>query len=164
MAMDTVLRADLPVRAVNGAGRDRGSCPARDRKQMGSANPCATSLLVAWLHRHADPALGRYPEALRHGFHNDARRSRCRDGTDFNLHPTRWLSCLRPWSSLCAGTPAARSHHPSSPPLHSLLLPGDPVMSSRLAGRLLHGFGLLLTFAIVIFPFYWMVTSSFKTQ
>lgn len=37
-------------------------------------------------------------------------------------------------------------------------------MSSRLAGRLLHGFGLLLTFAIVIFPFYWMVTSSFKTQ
>lgn len=37
-------------------------------------------------------------------------------------------------------------------------------MKGRSAGRLLHGLGLVLTFAAVIFPFYWMVSSSFKTQ
>lgn len=36
--------------------------------------------------------------------------------------------------------------------------------SSRLFGRALHGLGLLAVFAATIFPFYWMVTSSFKTQ
>ena len=37
-------------------------------------------------------------------------------------------------------------------------------MSPRVGGRLLHGAGLLLVFALTIFPFYWMVSSSFKTQ
>lgn len=31
-------------------------------------------------------------------------------------------------------------------------------------GRLLHGAGLLAVLAVTIFPFYWMVSSSFKTQ
>ncbi len=37
-------------------------------------------------------------------------------------------------------------------------------MPSRGFGRALHAFGLLATFAATIFPFYWMVSSSFKTQ
>ena len=38
------------------------------------------------------------------------------------------------------------------------------MMSSRFVGRLLHGLGLVLVFAATIFPVYWMVSSSFKTQ
>ena len=37
-------------------------------------------------------------------------------------------------------------------------------MSSRSVGRLLHGLGLVIVFAATIFPVYWMVSSSFKTQ
>lgn len=37
-------------------------------------------------------------------------------------------------------------------------------MSSRLIRRLLHGLGLAAVFAFAVFPFYWMVSSSFKTQ
>ena len=37
-------------------------------------------------------------------------------------------------------------------------------MPSRALSRLLHGGGLLLVFAATVFPFYWMVSSSFKTQ
>ena len=36
--------------------------------------------------------------------------------------------------------------------------------SRRAPGRLLHGAGLLAVFAFTVFPFYWMVSSSFKTQ
>ena len=38
------------------------------------------------------------------------------------------------------------------------------MMSPRHLGRLLHGIGLLAVFLATIFPFYWMVSSSFKTQ
>ncbi len=38
------------------------------------------------------------------------------------------------------------------------------MMSPRVLGRILHGVALLLVFAITVFPFYWMVSSSFKTQ
>ncbi len=37
-------------------------------------------------------------------------------------------------------------------------------MGARLGGRVLHGLGLVLVFAVTIFPIYWMVSSSFKTQ
>lgn len=37
-------------------------------------------------------------------------------------------------------------------------------MTSRASGRLLHGLGLLAVFAVTVFPTYWMVSSSFKTQ
>jgi multiple sugar transport system permease protein len=37
-------------------------------------------------------------------------------------------------------------------------------MSPRTSGRLLHGTLLLIVFAVTIFPVYWMVSSSFKTQ
>ena len=37
-------------------------------------------------------------------------------------------------------------------------------MSPRLLRRLLHGTGLLAVFLATLFPFYWMVSSSFKTQ
>ncbi len=37
-------------------------------------------------------------------------------------------------------------------------------MPSRGFGRALHALGLLATFAATVFPFYWMVSSSFKTQ
>ncbi len=37
-------------------------------------------------------------------------------------------------------------------------------MSPRHLGRLLHGIGLLAVFLATVFPFYWMVSSSFKTQ
>jgi len=37
-------------------------------------------------------------------------------------------------------------------------------MVPRIGSRLLHGAGLLAVFAVTIFPFYWMVSSSFKTQ
>ncbi len=37
-------------------------------------------------------------------------------------------------------------------------------MPAQLPGRLLHGIGLLLVLAMTIFPFYWMVSSSLKTQ
>ena len=37
-------------------------------------------------------------------------------------------------------------------------------MSPRALARLLHGLGLLAVFLATVFPFYWMVSSSFKTQ
>ena len=37
-------------------------------------------------------------------------------------------------------------------------------MSSRSVGRLLHGLSLLAVLVFTIFPFFWMVSSSFKTQ
>ena len=37
-------------------------------------------------------------------------------------------------------------------------------MPSRAFGRLLHGAGLLVVLAATVFPFYWMVSSSFKGQ
>jgi multiple sugar transport system permease protein len=37
-------------------------------------------------------------------------------------------------------------------------------MATRWPRRLLHGIGLLAVFLFAVFPFYWMVSSSFKTQ
>lgn len=37
-------------------------------------------------------------------------------------------------------------------------------MPSRLLPRTLHGLGLVAVFVFAVFPFYWMVTSSFKNQ
>ncbi len=37
-------------------------------------------------------------------------------------------------------------------------------MSPRVRGRLLHAIGLIATLVFTIFPFFWMVSSSFKTQ
>ena len=37
-------------------------------------------------------------------------------------------------------------------------------MSGRLPGRALHGLGLAAVLVLTIFPFYWMISSSFKTQ
>jgi multiple sugar transport system permease protein len=37
-------------------------------------------------------------------------------------------------------------------------------MGERSLGRLAHGLGLVAVFVFTVFPFYWMVSSSFKTQ
>jgi multiple sugar transport system permease protein len=37
-------------------------------------------------------------------------------------------------------------------------------MASRSLGKLSHGIGLAAVFVVTVFPFYWMVSSSFKTQ
>ena len=37
-------------------------------------------------------------------------------------------------------------------------------MNRLMIGRALHGLGLLAVLLFTVFPFYWMVSSSFKTQ
>src|SRR5690606_18185649 len=164
VAVDAVLRPHIPVGAFHRARRHRGGGQAGDEEPLSPAAPRAAALPAAWPHRHADPAFGGRAEALRHDLHHDARRAGHGDGAHLHLHPACRLSRLRSRGGVRAGDPAAPAHDPPEPALHPYLLPGDPVMVSRPAARFAHLAGLVLVFVFAMFPFYWMVSSSFKDQ
>ena len=92
-------------------------------------------------------------------YNHDTRRSRLIHRTHLHLHPAYRLSRVRHRRRLGAGAAAARDHDRAQPYLHPPYLQG-----SRLMRRLLHALALLLVLAVTLFPFLWMVFSSFKTQ
>jgi multiple sugar transport system permease protein len=62
--------------------------------------------------------------------------------------------------------PHAGAVDPAGPHLYPRLLPGDGLMSDLRAPllRLLQAVGLVVTLLLILFPLYWMVTASLKTE
>ena len=112
------VRADLPGSGLSMVpGRHRGGGAPRDHQpNWALLRDSAAPLSATRPDRHADPALGRRTEAVRHRLHHDARRTRLIDRAHLDLHPAHRLSRVRHRRRLGPGAPAASRDHDRAQP------------------------------------------------